>query len=215
MENYLFWFNMKTIFIALLIVIPIMANGQSMLTNYAVSNTPLMYNNNPLLKKKKPIPDNLWGIDFSIIGISCHYARRIIDGLYVGGENGYLPDQFNWVLAGGRLTSQENTIWSKDKREAEYNDLKQLLFFHLFLRWKPDIQWFELEGGFRWALFDHSEYELDGLSIVDFYGAYIKPTFGLRKIKIGFRLDAGNMRLYVHTREFMSIISPLIRYNFQ
>lgn len=206
----------KEILFPLLMALPFLINAQNHFVKYSTSNSPLMGNNKTLFKKKS-IPDNLWGIDFSVISTSVHYARRIGDELYIGAESGIFPERFNWVIAGGKKTTQENTIWSKDRSEAEYNDLGQWFFFQGFIRWKPKIQWIEAEGGFKWSVVDLSWYELDGLWVPSFFSAYLKPTFGLRRIKIGFRLEAGFVPVYDNgqKKEFVSIVSPLVRFNFK
>ncbi len=208
-------FNVKYILSIVLIALPFLINAQVILVKHAPANT-LLFDNKNLKLIRKPIPDNLWAIDFSGLGTSVHYARKVGKGIFLGSEVGLLPDMYDWVLAGGEKTSQENTIWSQDKSEAKYNDLNQLLFFHLFTRWKPKLQWLEIEGGYRWALYDIHYYPLDGLWWDRFLGAYVKPTFGVRRVKVGFRLEAGVIRVYDYGRknEFVSIISPVIRYNF-
>lgn len=191
----------------LLLTLPFLANAQNHFVKYSTSNSPFIGNNNTLLRKTS-FPDNLWGIDFSMISTSVHYARRIGNEWYIGAESGILPERFDWVIAGGKKTTQENTIWSKDRKEAEYNDWKQWLFFQGFIRWKPKIQWIETEGGFKWSVVDLSWYDLDGLWIPSFLSVYLKPTFGLNRIKIGFRLEAGFVPVwdYGHKKEFVSIV---------
>ncbi len=208
---------MKRLLILAFIAFSFIANAQENIAQYVALNMPSKAENNAIIIEEEPIPDNLWGIDFSGIGTSGHYAGRITDGLYLGGEFGLLPSRFDWVIAGGKKTSQENTIWSKDKSEARVNDINQLIFLHFFARWKPYFQWIETEGGFRWAIFNRSGYDIDYITFDRFLGAYLKPTIGLRRIKIGFRLEAGYIRLDYHgnNHEFVSIISPLVRFNFR
>lgn len=211
MNKYSCWFKVKEFLFLLVVGLPFVANSQAYL-----KYSSFVGNNNMLLKQRF-IPDNLWGIDFSIISTSVHYARRIGNEWYIGAESGILPERFDWVIAGGKKTSQENTIWSKASREAEYNDLKQLAFCQLFIRWKPKIQWIEIEGGFKWAVVDLSWKYLDGLWVTRFLGTYLKPTIGLKRIKLGFRLEVGYVPVYDygHKNEFVSIISPLVRFNFR
>ena len=216
MNKNLLHISIKNILSLLFIALPFLLNAQTNLHNYSAFNSSLI-GINQIGLIKKPIPDNLWGIDFSMYGTSVHYARRIGKGIYVGSEIGLLPDSYDWVIAGGKKTSQENTIWSTNKNEVEYNDIQQMIFIHLFTRWKPKFQWMEVEGGFRWALNSLSYYHLDGLWYDRFVGAYVKPTFGVRRIKVGFRLEAGIIGVGTgqNRNEFISIISPVVRFNFK
>lgn len=154
--------------------------------------------------------DNLMGIDFQALGTSFHYAGLVNNGLYFGVEAGLLPDKLDWVLLADRNYTQENTIWSKDRYAERVNDIDQLLFAHAFTRWKPKFGWLEVDIGLRYAIFDRSGYDIDSIYFTRFFGAYIKPLLGLRKVKIGARLDAGVME-----GEFLMITSPLVRINFK
>ena len=164
----------------------------------------------PLWPQSDLYEDNLMGIDFQALGTSFHYAGLVKNGLYFGVEGGLLPDKLDWVLLAGRKFTQENTIWSEDRYAERVNDIDQLIFVHIFSRWKPKWGWFEVDAGLRYAVFDRSGHDIDSIYLTRFFGAYIKPAVGLRKVKFGARLDCGYME-----REFLMIASPLIRINFK
>lgn len=216
MKKDSWYFKIKEILFVFFIALSFLTNAQNHFANYLTSSLPQIDNSNSLLGKTS-IPVNLWGMDFSMLSSSVHYARKIGSDWYVGAEIGILPEKFDWVIAGGKRTTQENTIWSKDRKEAQYNDLEQIFFIQGFVRWKPNIQWIEAEGGIKWSVVSLDYYYLDGLWIPSFFSTYIKPTFGLRRIKVGFRLEAGFVPVYDygHKKEFVSIFSPLVRFNFK
>jgi len=72
-----------------------------------------------------------------------------------------LPDEFDWVLAAGRYTTQENTPWSRGRSGASVNGIGQLISCHIFTRWKPKAGWLELDTDHRWARYSRSGYDID------------------------------------------------------
>ncbi len=159
----------------------------------------------------------LWGVDFHLWGISVHYAGDVGKNLYVGVEAGILPNKFDWVLLAGRYISKENTIWSSDKSEAHVNEIDQLVFGHVFTRWKPKFNWIEVEAGFRWSVYSRSGYGVDDLGLTRFLGIYSKQMVGLNRVKVGTQFSFGNMKgdYYPPERETVVIASLLFRYNFK
>lgn len=165
----------------------------------------------------QPFTTGHLGIDFQFLGTSVHFVGNVLgETLFVGAGIGLLPNRLEWVLLADRYLTEENTIWSGNRREAQVNDIDQLVFAHLFLRWKPACNWFEVDGGIRWAVFSRSGYEVDDLGLTRFRGAFLQPLFGLHRLKAGFRCDAGRMRgsYYGPEKEFVVIATPAIRYTF-
>lgn len=162
------------------------------------------------------VKDNLWGIDFHCLGTSVHYAHKIKGDLFLGAEIGILPDIFSRILLAGDNFTQDNTIWTDDKDGVSITDPAQLAFTHVFGRWKPKNEWFEMDIGLRRARFISSIPYEDFFGSPVFNGGYIKPSFGFNKFKIGIRLDFGNMsEKSVGADEFVIASSPFIRINFR
>jgi hypothetical protein len=169
------------------------------------------------LSSQEEISDNLWGIDFHCFGTSFHYAGRIKNEYFLGVEEGFFPDVFDWVLLGGKQITERNTLWSNDRSEANLHELNQLLFSHVFIRWKPQINWFEIDSGFRWAGYLRSIPFEDANDFSNFLGVYVKPAIGYKKFKLGVRLEIGNIsgKNYSRFNEFVIISSPFLRFNFR
>ncbi|MEY3051774.1 MAG: hypothetical protein RLY31_1559 [Bacteroidota bacterium] len=158
-----------------------------------------------------------WGVDFQCLGTSVHLVGNIVgENLFLGGGIGILPNRIEWVLLANRYLTEENTIWSGNRREAHVNSIDQIAFSHLFLRWKPNCRWFEVDGGIRWAVYSRSGYEVDDLGLTRFRGAFLQPLLGADRLKAGFRCEAGPMRgsYYGPEKEFVVIASPMLRYTF-
>ncbi len=168
------------------------------------------------LEAEKEIGDNLLGIDFEAWATSVHYARWIRDELFLGGEIGFLPSKFDRVVLAGKNFTERNTIWSGDRSEVDMHNLYQLLFFHFFVRWKPELKWIEIDGGLRLGSYVRSVPHEDSIGAPTFFGLYIKPAIGFKKFKIGMRLDFGGMsEKQSRSHEFVIISSPFIRFNFK
>jgi hypothetical protein len=167
--------------------------------------------------QSQEVEPNLWGIDFHLWGTSIHYAGSIGESFYIGGEVGLLPNKFDWVLLAGKYISEENTIWSRDESEAHVNEIDQLVFGHVFTRWKPKFKWIEVEAGFRWSVYSRSGYDVDDLGLTRFLGIYSKQMVGFNKVKVGTQFSLGKMKgdYSPPDRETVVITSLLIRYNFQ
>ncbi len=166
--------------------------------------------------KRGKKPENLWAIDFYLISISGHYARKIGKELYIGLEAGILPG-YNWIILAGKHFTKENTLWSSNREYENLNKFSQLFFGHLFIRWRPDELPLEMDGGFRAANYSREVLFVDYNGFSNFYGAFVKPMIRIRKFSIGGRLDIGNMYgdNFKPSPEFVIIASPVLRFNFK
>ncbi len=170
----------------------------------------------PNIYKEGKGEKNRWGIDFHFFGTSVHYAGRITDRFFLGGEIGLLPDILDWVLLAGKNFTKENTIWSDDRSEENFNQFGQIFFIHLFGRWAPKNKWVEFDAGLRRARFIYSVPHEDRIDSSVFNGGYIKPSIGHKRFKIGARLDFGSMSLdYGDVNEFVVMCTPFVRINFK
>ncbi len=169
---------------------------------------------NPKFDEIKRKRNNPIGVDFHLLGTSFHYAKKIKGNIFFGVEAGLLPDLFDWVILADRYISEENTIFSEDKSEAGSNSFDQLLFAHVFIRIKPENEYFEMDAGLRAAVYSRSG---DDLDLTNFYGGYIKPLIGKKRFKVGVRFEIGIVRGNYHGpfNEFVIIASPLVRFNFR
>ena len=162
----------------------------------------------------KKSPEKLMGIDFHYWGTSFLYTGKIRENLFFGFEVGLLPDKFEWVILAGEHFTEENTIWSNDRSDANLHKLRQFLFGHVLVRWQPSIGWFEIDGGFRVAAYVRNIPYEDDKGIPAFYGVYLKPAIGFYKFKIGIRLGVGGMfESQNEVKEFVAISSPYLRIN--
>jgi hypothetical protein len=171
----------------------------------------------PEIETHKKSPEKLMGIDFHCWGTSFHYAVKVKKFPFLGFEIGAFPDKFDWVLVAGKYITQENTPWSQDKSWVHINNINQIIFLHFFTRWKPESEWFELDGGLRWAGYSRSGYYHTGEGIDDIgwtrlLGCYLKPSIGVKRLKVGTRLEIGYMDR--HINEFVLMVSPFFRFNF-
>ncbi len=190
--------------------------GSSFSAQMEVNGNELGIADSPLIETQKKKSENLLGIDFHFFGTSFHYAGRIADEFYLGGEIGLLPDKLDWVLLAGKHFTEENTIWSDDRSEERFNQFGQIFFIHLFGRWKSEGKWFELDAGLRRARYIYSVPHEDRIDSSVFNGGYIKPSIGYKRFKIGTRLDLGGMSLdYGDVNEFVIMCTPYVRINFR
>jgi len=167
-----------------------------------------------MIERQRKNLKNLLGIDFHYWGTSFHYAGKIEKTLFLGFEVGLLPEMFDWVILAGKHFTEENTIWSNNRNEANLHKLRQFLFGHILVRWKPSISWFEIDGGFRIAAYVRNVPYEDDIGIPAFYGIYLKPAIGFNKFKIGIRLGVGGMfESQNEVKEFVAISSPYLRIN--
>lgn len=189
----------------------------ALLAQAKVNGKDFIITEKPEIETQKESPENLMGIDFHCWGTSFHYAVKVKKFPLLGFEIGAFPDKFDWVLVAGKYITQENTPWSQDKSWVHINNINQILFLHFFTRWKPEFEWFELDGGLRWAGYSRSGYYHTGEGIDDigwtrFIGCYLKPSIGIKRLKVGTRLEIGYMDR--HINEFVLMVSPFFRFNF-
>lgn len=175
-------------------------------------------NEGTMIETQKIKNERQLGIDFHCWGTSFHYVVKVKKSPLLGFEIGAFPNKFDWVLVAGRYITQENTPWSHDRSWVHVNNLNQLVFLHFFTRWKPKSEWFELDGGLRWAGYSRSGYYHSGTGIDDvgwtrFLGGYLKPSVGTKRIKLGARLEIGFMDKNIN--EFVIMVSPYFRFNFK
>lgn len=173
---------------------------------------------NPKFEKEHLKFNHQWGIDFHGLGISLHGTVKLEEGFFVGGELGAFPNAFDRVLLAGKHFTEENTKWSNDRSLAEFHNLRQSYFLHLFARWKPPIGWLEMDTGYRLARYKNNIPYEDSYGFPAFQGGYWKVLLGSKKFKGGVSFLFGDMvqkDFHIDTREFVIIFSPLIRFNFQ
>jgi len=173
-------------------------------------------NESAAIKRQEKNPDNLWGIDFYLISISGHYARKFANEFYIGMEAVLLPG-YNWIILAGEHFTKENTLWSSNREHENFNDCDQLIFGHIFIRWRSDEIPLETEGGLRVAKYTRNVLYEDDFGWTNFYGAYMKPMLRIKKFGVGVRLDFGNMNSYSFkpSPEFVIIATPVLRFNFK
>jgi len=204
-------FYLLICFIISLLHSPLLAQEIAAINEFEIGTT-----QGTMIERRKEKPENLWGIDFHLISISGHYARRFANGFYIGLELGILPEYYWMILAEEHFT-KENTIWSSNREYEHFNNCGQLYFGHLFLRWRPNEIPLELDGGFRAAKYWRNVlFNEDDWGWTNFYGAYVKPMFRVWKFSIGARLVVGNMNSHSFkpSPEFVIIATPVLRFNF-
>jgi hypothetical protein len=196
------------------LILSFASNAQQVHTDSMLLGSPI----NPKSGEEQSKSNHQWGIDFHAIGISLHGAVKLDDGFFVGGEFGAFPNAFDRVLLAGKHFTEENTKWSNDRSLAEFHNLRQFYFLHLFARWKPPTSWLEMDTGYRLARYKNNIPFEDSYGFPAFQGGYWKVLLGSKKFKGGVSFLLGDMvqkDFNINTREFVIIFSPLIRFNFQ